>query len=392
MKNNIWTIVKKELFRFFGDRRILFSSVLLPGIMIYAMYSFMGSALGNMFGPGDSLPRTAAVQMPPSVAALWESQGLPYERMELSQEGEERIKERIAAKDFELLMVFPPDFDALVEGYDVGSGAPAPRIELFYNSAEAGSAQAYSQAVALLDGYESTLANKFDVSDGSQAYDLASEKDVSGQIFSSMMPLLLTIFLFSGCMAIAPESIAGEKERGTLSTLLVTPLRRSELALGKIFAITMISVCSSVSSTLGTVLSLPKLMGGATEQIGVFYTTGDYLLLAVVILCTVLLFVSFISIFSALAKSVKEAQTYVLPLMVVVMLVGITGMFGHTAENALLYLIPVYNSVQCMSAIFSFEASRLHVMITMIANVVYCGVLAFLLTKMFHSERIMFAR
>jgi sodium transport system permease protein len=99
-----------------------------------------------------------------------------------------------------------------------------------------------------------------------------------------------------------------------------------------------------------------------------------------------------ISIFSALARSVKEAQTYILPLMVVVMLVGITGMFGHVSGGSLLYLIPIYNSVQCMSGIFSFELSRVHVMITVISNIVYCGILAFVLTKMFHSEKVMFAR
>ena len=393
MKSNIWTIMKKELARFFGDRRILFSSVLLPGIMIYVMYSFMGSAMGNMFGPGESAPRIAAVQMPSSMAGLFEAQGLSYQLLDASAPEEaERTKEQIAAKEFDLLMVFPDGFDALVAEYDIQSGAPAPNIQLFYNSAESASSQIYSRAVALLDAYESTLANKFDLNRDEGVYDLASEKDLSGQIFSSMMPLLLTIFLFSGCMAIAPESIAGEKERGTLSTLLVTPMRRSELALGKIFAITIVSICSGVSSTLGTILSLPKLLGSAGEEMGVFYTTNDYLLLAVVILGTVLLFVSLMSILSALAKSAKEAQTYVLPLMVVVMLVGISGMFGQAPASAWIYLIPVYNSVQCMSAIFSFEVSQAHVLTTVISNVVYCGVLAFVLTKMFHSEKVMFAR
>ncbi len=391
MKSGIITIMKKELSRFFGDRRILLSSVLLPGIMIYAMYSFMGSAMSNMFGPGDSAPRIAAVEMPPSVSALFEAQGIPYESLQAPEEAD-RVRERIAAKDFDLLLVFPEDFDALVAAYDIGGGGPAPQIRLFYNSAAGASSQAYGQVTALLDGYESALANKFDLNSGPEAYDLASEKDLSGQMFSSLMPLLLTIFLFSGCMAIAPESIAGEKERGTLSTLLVTPLHRGELALGKIFAITLVSVCSAVSSTLGTVLSLPKLLGSAGEGMGVFYTTGDYLLLGVVILGTVLLFVSLISIFSALAKSAKEAQTYILPLMAVVMLVGISGMFGRAPDSPWVYLVPVYNSVQCMSAVFSFEASRLHVVITVGTNLVYCGVLAFLLTKMFHSERIMFAR
>ena len=66
-----------------------------------------------------------------------------------------------------------------------------------------------------------------------------------------MMPLLILVFLFSGCMAIAPESIAGEKERGTIATILVTPIRRSELALGKIFSLSIIALLSGLSSTVG---------------------------------------------------------------------------------------------------------------------------------------------
>lgn len=393
MKSSIWTVMKKELSRFFGDRRILFSSVLLPGLMIYVMYTFMGSAIGNMAGTGERALSITAMEIPPSMTAMLQERGLSYESFaHYDQDEADRRKEKITAKELDLLMVFPANFDGMVAEYDIGSGAAAPNVQLYYNSASGSSAQAYSQAVAMLDFYESSLANKFDVNNGQETFDLASEKDVSGQMFSSMMPLLLTIFLFSGCLAIAPESIAGEKERGTLSTLLVTPLRRSELALGKIFAITIVAVCSAVSSTLGTILSLPKLFGSSGEQLDVFYTTGDYLLLAVVILSTVLLFVSMISIFSALARSVKEAQTYVLPLMVVVMLVGISGMFGHASGGALLYLIPVYNSVQCMSGIFSFELSRVHVMIAVISNLVYCGILAFVLTRMFHSEKVMFAR
>ena len=80
------------------------------------------------------------------------------------------------------------------------------------------------------------------------------------------------------------------------------------------------------------------------------------------------------------------------PLMIVVMLAGVTGMFGGAAEQPLVYLIPVYNSVQCMNAVFSFEVVQLHVAITVVSNLVYCGALAFILTKMFNSERVMFSR
>ena len=78
--------------------------------------------------------------------------------------------------------------------------------------------------------------------------------------------------------------------------------------------------------------------------------------------------------------------------MIVVMLVAVSGMFGVTVSNPALYCIPVFNSVQCMGAIFSFETNPINVIITVASNFVYCGVLAFVLTKMFNSEKIMFSR
>lgn len=390
MKSSIITIMKKELARFLGDRRVLLSSILLPGLMIYVMYTFMGSAMGSMFGREARTPLISAVNMPASVNALFEAQALPFEAVTL-QEADAK-KALIAAKEADLLMVFPADFDALVETYDISTGASAPNIDMFFNSTDSNSSDLYTQVCALLDTYEMSLANKFDINNTGESYDYASEKDVSAMMFSSLMPFLLTIFLFSGCMAVAPESIAGEKERGTLATLLVTPMRRYELALGKIFAITIISIMGAASSTIGTILSLPKLMGSAAADMPIFYTMNDYLLLALVIVSTVLLFVSMISIISAFAKSVKESQTYIMPLMVVVMLIGISGMFGVTASNPLLFLIPVFNSVQCMSSVFAFEISSLNITITVISNLVYCAFLSFVLTRMFNSEKVMFSR
>lgn len=393
MNSNILTIMKKELSRFLGDRRIVFSSILLPGIMIYLLYTFMGSAMGSLIGNKDTAPKIAAVQMPASVAAIFKEQKIETKTIDPSdQQALDSIKQQIKDKDFDLLMIFPEEFDALVEKYSVDSGTAAPNIEMFYNSTNTSSSGIYSSVVKMLNEYEASLSNKFDINSGDAVFDLASDRDLSAMMFSLLMPLLLTIFLFSGCMAIAPEAIAGEKERGTLSTLLVTPLKRSELALGKIFSVTVIAVLSAASSTLGTLLSLPKLMGGVSNGMEIYYTTSDYIVLALIILCTVLLFVSIISIISAFAKSIKEAQTYVAPLMIIVMLTAVSGMFGGTVENPLFYLIPVFNSVQCMSSIFSFEIIPLNVAITVASNFIYCGILAFSLTKMFNSEKIMFSR
>ena len=300
----------------------------------------------------------------------------------------------VAEQSLDLLAVFPADFDQAVAAYVPDSGAAAPNVELYYNAASTASQSTYMMFTSLLDTYEAQLANKFDVNAGAERYDLTTEEDAAGAYFAMLLPMLLMIFLYSGCAAVAPESIAGEKERGTIATMLITPIPRGHIAVGKILALAVIALLSGASSTIGTILALPKLMGAASDSLSAdIYSVGDYLLLAAVILSTVLLLVTLISILSAFAKTVKEAQTYATPLMILVMLLGVTGMFGGGASQDLpAYLIPLYNSVQCMVGVFSFTTFTAGVAATLAVNGV-CTILGVVvLARMFNSEKIIFAR
>lgn len=392
MKSGILAIMKKELARFFGDRRMAFTTILLPGLMIFLLYTIMGNAIGNMTSVDEDFkPQAAVVSMPDSLKETLES---VFTVNSIESSALEQSKEEIEQKDSQICIVFPEDFDAQVNGYDIASGESAPNIQIYYNSSDTESQVAYTSVIEVLDQYEAALTNKFDINQGGERYDLATEKDTAGTIFSSMLPMLLLIFLYSGCIAVAPESIAGEKERGTIATMLITPIKRSDIAIGKICALALIALLSGISSAVGTILSLPKLMGGAVDGLtGDVYGVTDYLMLGVVVIATVLLLITLISIISAFAKSVKEAQTAVVPLMIVVMLVGITAMFGTGAKTEFYYyLIPIYNSVQCMVGIFSFEFQAVNILIAIVSNLVYTLIGVWVLAKMFNSEKIVYSK
>lgn len=392
MKSGILTIMKKELARFFGDKRTV-AGVLLPGVMIYVLYSFMGTAMGSVFGvEEDYVPSIQAVRLPQSIAALADSAGMALTEGE--EAGLPAAMDQVAGQELDLLVVFPEDFDQAVADYSVASGEPAPHVEIYYSSVSTASQSAYMAFTGLLDSYESLLANKFDVNAGEGVYDLATAEESTGALFAMLMPMLLMMFLYSGCSAVAPESIAGEKERGTIATMLVTPIRRSDIAVGKILALAVITVLSGASSALGTILSLPNLMGGAAGEMDAnIYGVRDYLFLAAVILSTVLLLVTLVALLSAFAKTVKEAQTYAVPLMILVMVLGITGMFGGGAsQNLAVYAIPLYNSVQCIVGIFSFSLQGQAVALTAAVNGAATLLGVFVLTRMFNSEGIIFGK
>ncbi len=390
MKSNIITIMKKEFARFFKDRRMVFTTIFMPGILIYVMYSFMGQGLSALYSSGeDFIPQIYAENLP---EAFSEMEGLPVEFITDTPK-EEAMTLLEEEKGCHVVAVFPEDFTESVAAYEVSSGEEAPQVELYYKSTSTDSSTAYTMMQEILASYETSMVNKFDINQGEGPYDLASEQDMAGMMFSMMLPLLMMVFLFSGCMAIAPESIAGEKERGTIATLLVTPMKRSHLALGKIFSLSAIGLLSGLSSFIGTMLSLPKLMGGVEGVDAGVYQVGDYLLLLAVILSTALLLISLISIISAFAKNVKEATSWVTPLMIVVVVISITSMIdSFRASNNVMYLIPLYNSVQSMNGVFSFEPNVAAVVLTVVSNVVYTGICAGILTKMFGNERVVFSK
>lgn len=396
MKNTIITILKKELKRFFSDKRMAFTTILLPGIMIFVMYNFMGDAFSDMMTVDDEYVYSVeSVNMPESIKAMLDSAGMSGGLKDTDAQGGEKAKKELENKDgaLDLYIVFPENFENDIAVYNSTSGDKAPQVEIYYNSASTESQTAYEMFIEMMDSYESSMANKFDVNpDSDVQYDLANEKDAAATVFSSLLPMLLLMFIFSACMSIGPESISGEKERGTIATMLVTPAKRSHIALGKIIALSIIALLSGISSTLGTMLSLPKITGVGEEGIEAnVYSAQDYILLAVIILSTVLLIVTLISIISAFARSTKEAGTYIMPLMIVVMLVGLSGMFSDGAKTELYnYVIPIYNSVQCMTGVFSFEIIPFGMLLTVITNIIYTGIGVFVLTRMFNDERIMF--
>ncbi len=397
---NILAIMKKELRRFFGDKRMI-ATLILPGLLIYVIYSLMGGALSeNLAGGGeDTEYRVLTHGSSDLISAVTLNSGMNityYRCPDCTEEHDPAtISKAINEEGFHAYLVIPEDFDQKIAAYDPATGLPAPEVKIYYNSSDADSATAYSTLLALLGALESSMANRFDVNiSPDTVFDVATEEDLTGMLFSMLMPLLLIILMFSSCMAMTAESIAGEKERGTIATLLITPIKRSELALGKIAALSIMSLLGGLCSFVGVLLALPKLMGGeAMDAVDTsVYTMGDYAMILCVILSTILVFVSLIAVLSALANSVKEASTLVSPLMLVVTVIGVSGMFGSPEKSLGLFLIPVYNSVQCISGVFSMSYEPMQIILTVAANLLTAGVFAVVLTRMFNSERVMFKK
>lgn len=385
--NKILTVLKKELRRFFTDSRML-TSIFLPGILIFFIYTLLGGIVTDMSNTEITDYVIYVENEPAELSTIFDVDGWTVEKNSESLTNEE-ILGKVSDGSVDLYIVYEEDFYQKVLNYQTNNG-PAPYIGIYYNSITDSSLSLYSYTTMVLDQFETQLSNKFDINtDLNIKYDLATEEDISTKIIGMILPFILMTFLISGAMGICSESIAGEKERGTIATLLVTPIRRRDLVIGKVGALGITTIASSFVSFLGLILSLPKLAG--TNFSFSQYNVGHLALLLVVVLVTALFFTTILTIVSTYAKSVKEAASLSGPLMIVVMVVGMSGMMATNATtNLWMYLIPIYNSIQSFTGILNQSFDIFAILITIVSNIIFISFGVFLLTKMFNSEKVMF--
>lgn len=398
---NIITIFKKEFYRVISDRRLVFTVILLPGVAIYLMYSFMGGAISNQVEDVQEHKMIVYTSnMPSGFLNLTIEEEANVEFHEMSELPLDTIKERILIGGIDLLIIFPEDFEILISNYETST---APEILTFYNYGEHYSNYTYSAFSYYLSEYEKSIVvdrfedesyyNAFDLDLDNPDHDIVNEEKASRQGLASFLPMMIIMFLFSGAMSIGPDSIAGEKERGTIATLLVTPTKRSEIATGKILSLSVIALLSSTSSFIGILLSFPKLMEADNEGLSITFGLGEYAYLFAIITVTTLFIVGMISVISAYAKSIKEASMMILPAYFASVVIAISTMFQNEPSSmGAIYFIPMYNSINMLVSVLVGEVNSVFFLITIFTNLFFVGLFIYVLTRLFQSEKAMFTK
>lgn len=384
--SKILIIVKKELLRILTDKRLCFTTIIMPGLMIFIMYALVGNVMSNTYSTLQNSEYTVVINnVPNDIKELLLKNKISFKEKNKPQN---YYMNKIRDKNLDLYIDFDKNFeDNILNGTE--KGVQVPSVSIYYNSQSNSSNTGYMLLSSILNEYKDCIRNVFYVNSGNDLYDLATTKDSTGQFVSMILPMLLITMLFSICASVAPDSIAGEKERGTMATLLVTPIKREQLAIGKILGLNIIVVLGGISSFIGAMLSLPFLSIGQDEIDTSVYSINDYLELFIIVISTVLIMISLTAIVSVLARSIKEATSSMAPLTILVALVGISGMYNQNGSNRLIhYIIPLYNSAQCMNEIFLFNGNINHVIITVISNLLYTIILVYILSKLFKNEKI----
>ncbi|QWB99319.1 ABC transporter permease [Mycoplasmatota bacterium] len=391
---NIFVIFKKEFDRVLKDKRLIVTLFILPGLFIFLIYSFIGNALVNM--QEGEIADIAIVNPTNTFESIYlngESINDTEDNInviEIQSSDVENYKALVDEEEWNVVIIFDGDIESFNPDVD-----PNPVVTFYTNPKDMSLAvDRFRNYLISYDEYlKSQVFGDISYIDFNYQQTEISEREMVGTIMSSLLPMLVIMFLFSGAMSIGPESIAGEKERNTISTLLITPIKRSELAIGKILSLSVLSLISSISSFIGIILSLPTLLNLEDQSLSVFALT-DYLLILLVLFSTIFVIVGIVSVVSAYARSLKEAATYITPIYILTIVISITSMFSSGANtNTYVYLIPIYNAVQSLVGIMTFtNGIGTFVLVTTLSNLIYLLGFILLLNKMFNSEQIMFKK
>ena len=221
---------------------------------------------------------------------------------------------------------------------------------------------------------------------------VSTDREMSGMLFGTFLPFILAMVGIMGGMYTAIDAVAGEKERRTLETLVITPPTRASLATGKCLAVFTTSavavILSAVSSFVCFHYGLPLIVSSGEARLTL--DPGSLGILIVAALPYLAMLSGLQIAISALGKSFKETQNYFSILMIGVMIPGMAMMFMDKQLSALVYAVPFVNVTAVFKDAFAGSWSWLNVVICSLTNAVFCGFTLSLAQRVLAKEKLMF--
>lgn len=396
-------ILSKELKRVFGDKKMVFSLFILPIILIAGIYGMMFFLVDKQKSSINEHVSEVFVQnMPDNFSELMSKHTECNINVIPAGESADTYKDKLLDGTYDLVVVFPENFYENFKNADAGSALPD--IKTFYNPSENNSGEARTRFTeTYLEEYKQILLKeRFGSLDYAMVFSvdadnpdmIVQDKDkATGKILGSIIPYLITILIFAGAMGLGVDTIAGEKERGTIANLLISPIKRVDIIMGKIVSLAIVSVLSAgvyVISFIGSAVFLTKKsgMGEMVNGLSLNFTTVQIIQFVVLLLGLVLLYVGIIGFVSLLAKNVKEAQSFIMPVYIIVMFAGMITMYSGDVTSGS-YMIPVYNTSAAFKGIFERTITMNQYLTSTIITYVFAGVMVCLMAKAMNSEKIM---
>lgn len=224
-----------------------------------------------------------------------------------------------------------------------------------------------------------------------QQVDIASDEEQAGKILASFLPMIILLFIFVGCVYIAIDITAGEKERKTLQTIFTAPIKISEIIAGKFAAVFSVGIISAFMNILSLIVAMMiqvRLMGAEVGAFSLSIDAQGWFWLCLIIFLTTVFLAALTLAVVLLANSYKEAQSYVSPLMMIIIIPAVMSQMPGMELNSTTALIPMLNISLAIGAVLKGGFSTSLVALVAGMALIYAVLALFFASQTFGNENV----
>ena len=385
--NTIFTVLKKELKDTLRDRRTLISAVIIPALIIPILLIGVTKLQTTLMKKeGVKQLKIAIIGNPENFREQLEDSTFKI----FTSYKIEDAKQAVAKDSLDAIIEFQPYFFANVN--DMKSG----NMNLYYKSTNL---MLYSRISEKLEIIKSQILQerikKLNISEETlvpfsvRKVDIATVKEQLGKMIGGFLPYIFIIFCFTACMYPAIDLITGEKEKGTMETLLSSPASRFQILIGKMLTISIVGLSAALMTIVGMVVGLKFLPDIPSDFLATINDIVSVKFIVMLFAMLIPLSIFFAGLLSALvirAKSFKEAQTMVTPMMFVIIIPAMLALIPGVVLNWQTAFIPVLNIALATKEIIAGTINMAMYAAIVLSLIAFALLAAFISYKQFSKE------
>ena len=383
----ILTVFKKELLDTLRDRRTLLTAIVMPALLMpVLMYGLSKLTSSIMEKEENKKLKIALMDAPADFVAK-----LDTAKFEIIPDVDKELgRDRILADSLDALIGFHSKYNERINNMKSG------KVEMWFKSTNI---MVKSRLSDIIDDYEEgildTRITELELTKDAIdpinliRYDIAPKNEQIGQMVGGFLPYIFIIFCFMGCMYPALDLITGEKERGTIETLLTVPASKFNILLGKVLTIALVGLSAALMTILGLVVAvkfLPDIPQDILDALTNIVGMKFILMLFAMLIPMSIFFAGVISAMVVKAKSFKEAQSIVTPMSFVIIIPAVIALLPGIELDWTTVFIPILNVALATKEIVAGTIQPIHYIIVVVSLILLALVSVAISYKQFSKE------
>jgi len=387
-------VYRKEMMEMFRDKRTIFSTILLPFILYPVLFIGISSIMSR---------QTVKLEEKGAAIAIVDSVRNEASKIILKQLNDiENFKytsySSTSEKDYKNKYI-----QAVISINDSiqSSGFPVYQISVRLDKSTDQGKLIYDKVYRALKDSEREIL-KYRLSQQGidtevistlqiRQHDTSTSQKKLGALLGAILPYLLIMLLIAGASIVASDLVAGEKERRTLETLIVSSAHRNEIVLGKYLTIITFAMINVFANLISLYFSMRNIVSqSGLEMAGVKFPINSFLIMIVAFIPMATLYAAVLLSISTFSRNMKEARSYEQPIMLISMLLAMVSIFPAIELTNGMALIPIINISLLFKAVMMGDYQLSHLLITIGSTLILDVVAIYATIKLFNKESVLF--